>query len=151
MKRVGISTQEQHSTWAAPMSRLRALKNLFCFVLLHLGTLHSPKSTSGISPGLPGSPQHKPLSLHFSCLDFTSSLQKQRRKENKKASLFQHHPDPSSTSYLMAGQPLAEGTSKFFVRPTQFCCVGSTVPAGVRDPLTSHLVWNRGNHLVLQY
>lgn len=150
MKRVGISTQEQHSTWAAPMSRLRAPKSLFCFVLLHLGTPNSPKSISGISPGLPSSPQHKSLSLHFWCLDFTSSLQKQRRKENKKASPFQQHPDPS-TLYLMAGQALAEGTSKFFVSSTQFCCVGRTVPTGVRDPLTSRLVWNRRNHLVLQY
>lgn len=87
-KTVGISTQEQHSTWTAPMSQLRALKHLFCFVFLCPETFNSPKSTSGILPGLSGSPQHKLLSLHFWCLDFTSGLQKtQRRKENKK-----HHP-----------------------------------------------------------
>ena len=93
-KRVGISTQEQHSTWTAPMSRLRALKRLFCFVLLCLGTFNSPKSTSGILPRLSGSPQNKLLSLHFWCLDFTSGLQKHKGGKEIKSTILSASSKP---------------------------------------------------------
>lgn len=66
------------------MSRLRALERQFCFLLLRLETFPSPKSTSGTSPRLSGSPQRKSLSLYFRYLDFASGLRKpQRKRENK--------------------------------------------------------------------
>lgn len=95
------------------MSQLRALGRQFCFLLLRLETFPGPKSTSGTSPSLSGSPRHKLLSFYFRYLDFASGLQKTTKEESEQGvPSFSHRPAPCSAPRLIPGQRLAHATSK---------------------------------------
>lgn len=135
------------------MSQLRALKRLVCFVLLCLETFNSPKSTSGILPGLSGSPQHKLLSLHCWCLDFTSGLQKtQRRKENKKHHLFSIIQTPAAHHSSSQDKLWRKAITQTLSAPHRFTALAERcLQVSKALSLCTFFGRIRGNHLVLQY